>query len=120
MRSLLPTLLLLATTTLAACGADDGDGGDGDSSLTIVNDSSFTFDNIYLSPVDQDDWGADLLGADLLDPGDEVVITDLVCDVFDIRIVDEDGDECIVTDVDLCFDDALWVIDDDELASCQF
>lgn len=123
MRSLLPVLLLSFATTLAACGsdsADPGDPGGGDSTLTIANESSYTFDNIYLSPIDEATWGADLLGADLLDPGESVLISDIVCDVFDIRIVDEDGDECIVSDVDLCFDDATWVIDDAELASCQF
>ncbi len=119
MRSVTSALLLALTASLVACGSDSADDV-GDSTLTIANESSYTFDSIYLSPVDEITWGPDLLGADLLDPGESVEISNLVCDIFDIRIVDEDGDECIVTDVDLCFDDAIWVIDDAELASCQF
>jgi hypothetical protein len=33
-------------------------------------------------------------------------------------VVDEDGDECILAAVELCFDDAIWEITDSELLSC--
>jgi len=65
-------------------------------------------------------WGADLLGADILEPGDVLQTTGIECDTYDIRIIDEDGDECILDTVDLCVDDAVWSIDDLELAACQF
>jgi hypothetical protein len=111
--------LCLALTLAAGCAADDPDDPIvGDSSLTIENDSSFTFIEINLSPVDQADFGSDLLGAEVLDPGDTFVISDIDCDVYDIRLVDEDSDECILTGVDLCFSDAVWSIDDAELGAC--
>ena len=116
-------LPLLASSLIAlgstACGSDDGDTPDLDSNLTIENESSFTMIGIYLSPTTSVRWGEDLLGADVLEPGDSLEISGIDCDVYDIRIVDEDDDECVLESVDLCLDDATWTIDDDELIDCQ-
>lgn len=90
----------------------------GDSSLIIRNESSYAITEIYLSPVSSGTWGPDLLGGDVLFPGEEFAISLIDCDDYDIRIVDEDGDECVIEGVELCFDDALWRITDTELAAC--
>lgn len=103
--------LALAVAFAAGCGG-------GDSTLTIRNSSSFAFIEINLSPVDSSTFGPDLLGADILEPGDELEISGIECDDYDIRVVDEDGDECILAAVELCFDDAIWEITDSELLSC--
>jgi hypothetical protein len=108
------TLPILFALAAAGCGEETLD-----SNLTIENQSSFTFINIYLSPVDNVEWGSDLLGAEVLEPGEQLELRGIDCDTYDIRIVDEDDDECILTDVDLCLDDAHWRIDDAELIGCQ-
>ncbi len=108
---------LLALTTFGAC-ADDGSALD--STLTIENESSYAFAEINLSPEDSVAWGNDLLGADILFPGEILQVTGVACDVYDIRIVDDEGDECVLSSVDLCLDNAVWRIDDVELAACQF
>jgi len=56
----------------------------------------------------------------VLAPGDAFEVSGIECGTYDIRIVDEDSDECILDAVDLCADDAVWRIDDVELASCVF
>jgi hypothetical protein len=104
---------LLCLFALAACGGDDGD-----SSLMIQNDSDFAFIELNISPVDSNSWGADLLGVDVLLPGEAVEITNIDCDDYDVRIVDEDGDECIIDDYSMCFDADIWVIDNAMLAIC--
>jgi len=101
-------------------GGGGGGGGGGGASLTVDNESSFTIIEINLSPVGEVSFGADLLGAEVLEPGDSFIVSDLDCDVYDIRLLDEDNDECILTDIDLCFDNAVWTLDDAELAACQF
>lgn len=129
MTKLLLTLTMSLGVSLAACGSGDEmtNGEDlgedlgedyGNSTLTIENQSSYAFIEINLSPVSASSWGADILGNDILSPGQAVEISGIECDDYDARIVDDEGDECIVEAVDLCFDDQSWVIDDDTLALC--
>jgi hypothetical protein len=113
--------LVLAAFLAASVGAcaDDGSGSL-DSTLEIHNESSYAFAEIYLSPEDSGTWGADLLGSDILAPGEVLELSNVDCDVYDIRIVDDEGDDCVVSSVDLCLDNAVWRVDDGELAACQF
>jgi hypothetical protein len=110
-------LALVASLVLAACGTTDPDLS---STLTIDNDSSFTLISIYLSPTTSVSWGPDLLGSEVLTPGEVFQAAGIDCDTYDIRVVDEDNDECILDSVDLCLDNAVWRIDDAELVSCAF
>lgn len=110
--------LALIALVCAACGTTDE--GTLDSTLTIDNESSYGFAEINLSPEDSETWGADLLGSDVLLPGEILEVSGVACGVYDIRIVDEDLDECILPAVDLCLENAVWRIDDLELAACQF
>lgn len=112
--------MILSLAAAGALGACADDGSDLDSTLTIENDSSYAFAEINLSPEDSTSWGSDLLGADILAPGEVLELSGVTCDVYDIRIVDDEGDECVLTSVDLCLDNAIWTIDDAELAACQF
>ena len=102
-RSLLPALaacLSLATGCVIA-GSD--------ATLTVVNESDYVIEEIYLTEVDNPRWGPNLLRGDVLFPGEEMTLG-VSCDYYDALIVDEDGVECEVYDLDLCLNDALWVI----------
>ena len=81
---------------------------DDDSSLTVDNQSIFVIEEINVTEVDNPDWGRNLIPAALFP--DETVTISLNCDVYDARLIDEDGVECFIDAIDLCFDDALWVI----------
>lgn len=78
-------------------------------SLSVVNDSDFVIYEIYLTEVDNPDWGPNLLRGDVLFPDEELVLG-VPCDFYDALIVDEEGVECEVHDLDLCLNDATWVI----------
>ena len=41
------------------------------------------------------------------------------CNTYDIKVVDEDGDECIITGEKFCGNAATWDLTDEELLSCQ-
>lgn len=81
---------------------------DDDSSLTVDNQSDFVIEEINVTEIDNRDWGPNLIPEALFP--DESVTIDLDCDVYDARLIDEDGVECFIDGIDLCFDDALWVI----------
>ncbi len=88
------------------------------SSVEVCNRSEWTIVEFYMSPSYDDDWGRDLLGRDVLEPGDTLTLTNISCDDWDLMFIDEDGDECVLEEVDLCGDDATWDITSRELISC--
>jgi hypothetical protein len=102
----LATAILISASLLAAPGciivSDD------DSTLTVDNQSDFVIEEINVAQVDDPDWGPNLIPEALFP--DETVDISLDCDVYDARLFDEDGVECDLDGIDLCFDDALWVI----------
>ncbi len=112
----LTTAAVLAATLSSAAGCIVSDG---DSSLSIINDSSYVIFEVYVTEEDNSSWGSNYLDEPLF-PGDELVIVDIECDVYDVMVVDEDGVECELRGLDLCFDDDAWVIDDVTLDVCAF
>lgn len=103
---------VFALGTAAGCVAED-------STLTIDNASSYALHSLHIVPIDAFDWGPDLLGGDVLLP-DESITIGLDCDTYDALVSDDGGATCELRGLDLCFDDAIWVIDDFTLATCSF
>jgi hypothetical protein len=97
-------VLTLGSFVGTGCVADDGD-----SSLLIINDSDFVIEDIRVTPAGSSSWGPNLLGGDVLFPDEQFEI-EVECDLYDAQLIDEDGVECTVFDLDLCFTDADWVI----------
>jgi hypothetical protein len=132
-------LSVLFGLTLAACGGAAGGAGGGGGgtvpsggggggggggemdvgSLTLRNASSYMIYQMHLSPYDDPSWGPDLLNSDPLLPGEGGTAPVFACSKYDLKLVDDEGGECIVNDIDLCFNDEDWTIDDDTLAICQ-
>lgn len=104
--------LLLASSCIIV--ADD------DSTVTVSNESSYTIIEINLTPSYSDTWGPDLLGPDVLYPGESLTIDYVDCGAYDMRIVDHTGVECTFWDYDLCWDNDLWVITNSMLDDCAF
>ena len=73
--------------------------------FTLVNKTGFTIDSVFVSPADDDDWGEDVMGKDVLDNGESVEITfspkEKACK-WDLKVVDSDKDEVEWTEIDLC------------------
>ena len=90
-----------------------------DSTLTIVNNTDWEIHHIYLTPADSEKWGPDQLGKEVLGPDESITLKGIPCDVYDIKVVDEDGGFCIVQDVDLCKVKSRWVISQDVLSACD-
>ena len=88
-------------------------------SVTIVNESEWRLDHLYLSSVDTNEWGADQLGKDVIGKNESFKITDIPCDAYDVKLIDEDGDECVVEDVDLCGSKETWRVTSKDLLACQ-
>jgi hypothetical protein len=115
-RTVFPLLLLAA---LAAACAGDGtviDDADEESTVLVVNDSDFGLTEIYVTDAGSPDWGPNYLAGDVLFPAEEILLTGIACDIYDVLIVAEDGVQCELRDIELCFDDATWTISNDTCA----
>lgn len=108
--------LALLALGAGGCVIDD----DGESSVTVINDSDYVIVEINITPSYSETWGPDYLGPDVLYPGDSLTIEYIDCGVYDMRIVDDTGVECVFYDYELCWDNDIWTITNGLLADCAF
>ncbi|MGB8817260.1 MAG: hypothetical protein WCC66_04975 [Rhizobiaceae bacterium] len=76
-----------------------------DAKFTLDNQSDYQIDEFYASPANDDQWGEDILGQDVLEGGSSGTVT--IADgsdqcVYDLKAVDEDGNEHVLEDLDIC------------------
>ena len=118
--------LVVVAVMVAACGGGGGAGAAASSGgeslrsdVTVRNESNYAIHRFHMSPVGETTWGPDQLGEDILASGGTFTLTGVPCDSYDVRLVDEDGDECVVRGVAVCAEEAGWVIGNDDLLSCE-
>lgn len=100
---------LAATAGGCIIDSDDDDDGPVDGSLLVDNQSDFAIVEIRVTPVGSSSWGPNLLRGDILLPGDTLTLG-VECDLYDAMLVDEDNETCTLSAVDLCLNDADWII----------
>ena len=87
--------------------------------VTVANQSEWEIHEFYLAPSETDKWGPDQLSENVIGKGENFKLTDIPCDTYDVKLVDEDGDECVVEAVDICGGKGTWTITSKELVQCQ-
>jgi len=88
--------------------------------VEFVNQSSWDIHEIYFSPASHRNWGQDYLGDDVLEKGDSLKLTNIEAGSWDVMVVDEDGDKCVLEDIEFDKSDRdRWVITDKDLLACQ-
>jgi hypothetical protein len=90
-----------------------------DSRVVIHNQSDWDIHQLYLSSVDDHEWGPDQLGEHIIPSGGRFTLHSIPCDDYDVQLIDEDGDACVVGGVSLCGDRDSWVISNKDLLTCQ-
>ena len=88
-------------------------------SVKVVNKSDWEIHNFFLSSSEEDEWGPDQLGEDVVGTGESFTLKSIPCDTYDVKLIDEDGDECVVSEVDVCGGQEGWIITNDDLLECQ-
>ena len=71
----------------------------------LTNNSTFQIDAFYASPANDDQWGEDILGQDVLAGGESGTVT--IADgspecVYDLKAVDETGAEHELEGLNIC------------------
>jgi hypothetical protein len=90
-----------------------------DSQVELRNESKWTIQQLFFAPIGSDRWGPNQLSHNPVRTGDSFTLTSIRCDKYDAKLVDEDGDECIVRNISLCASDKIWRIGDKDLLKCQ-
>jgi len=105
LRLLVGTALLLAISTTALAA---------DYYVDITNRTGYTIMYMYVSPAKSDSWEEDVLGDDVLPDGEtkRVTLTGFRSPVFDIRLVDSDGDKYTFWAVDVAERDLVVTLGD--------
>jgi hypothetical protein len=108
-------IVLCAIVLLASSSAAFAEGV----AVKFKNTSKFEIHGVYLAPSKEDSWGPDQLGEKVvIKSGSTFTLTGIEPNKYDIKLVDEDGDECIVEGVKLGADQEVD-ISDKNLLNCQ-
>ena len=88
--------------------------------IAVANNSSRDIYHLYLSPVDCDAWGPDLLAeGTLLRVGETFTISDAACAGHEIKVIAEDRQGCFVYTIVGCAQAANgWTITDATQPDC--
>lgn len=85
--------------------------------LTVVNNSSsWTIQHLYLSPVDQDNWGPDQLNGAAINPGSSHSLG-LACS-SSIKVITEDQNGCFLYQTVSCGENSTWTVTDSATPNC--
>jgi hypothetical protein len=97
--ALLSAVMLLAAAFAPSVLADPRD-------FDLVNNTSITIVRAYVSATDVDSWEEDVLGEDVLYPGESITVNFSGFDgdtcLYDVKVVGEGGEEGYLYQVDLC------------------
>jgi len=113
------SLLLLSAVVFGSLQFSSANSAVQRGEFMVVNKSSYTFAHLYLSPSNRRAWGRDQLGRRIVRPGESFTLRGIPCGLYDIRLVDEDGDSCIVTEIAMCRNHTHWEVTNDRLLSCE-
>lgn len=106
------SLAAVGIVTVAGCSDNDDNNNNNDNNaqLHVHNNSNFSIVEIHVTSVGSTTWGQNLISGQTLAPGDSLTIG-VTCDTYDALLVDQQGVDCQVHNVELCGNHADWAID---------
>lgn len=110
--------ILLASTTAVAQDQKQDQGQDKGKEIEFANSSRLVVGELYLSPPKENQWGEDRLGDAVIESGASIRLKGVQPGRHDVKIVDEEGDECVIDNVQITADEKV-VITDQNLIGCQ-
>jgi len=112
--------VVVALTMMVMPMASHAGGAAQRAEFMVVNHSDWDIHQLFLSPTHKDTWGPDQLGDHVIKAGGgSFTLHSIPCGHYDIKIVDEDGDACVIEDVTMCKDHTHWDVTNKELAKCE-
>ena len=119
MLSMIKRIVIAATLcVIAASVSTSANAQDNEETFTVINDSSYGIYQMYVSPTSYTYWGIDRLGSNVLYPTYRADLA-VAPGWYDVKLVDEDGDACVIHNVDFREDDS-WTLTNGLLLACEF
>jgi hypothetical protein len=119
MLSTMKKMLFASSLFLTAASASTiASAQNGVETFRVINRSSYQIDHIYVSPTSNTYWGADQLGRGVL-PSDYRETISIYPGWYDVKLVDHDGDSCIIGNQDFR-ESEDWTFTDATLLACEF
>lgn len=111
-------VILVAIMCALGAGASRSSAYSNATGITVVNNSSREIRFLYLSSVNDENWGPDQLNNASLNNGQSVTLSNVSCGGADIKVIAEDRDGCFLSSVVSCSGNAQWTITNDTPADC--
>jgi hypothetical protein len=89
--------------------------------MKFVNKSKWPIHHLYLAPTKEQSWGPDQLGSEetnILQPEASFTVMNIPPNKYDMKIVDADGDECVVPGIKIAASEVVEITDEN-LLGCQ-
>jgi hypothetical protein len=83
----------------------------------ISNESSYRIDHVYMTSSGYNRWGGDVLYG-YLHP-DHQLDLQVEAGRYDVKVVDSDGDSCVIAGVDV-YEGEVWHLTNSRLLACEF
>jgi hypothetical protein len=117
LRILACVVAALGSLTAAGCGSDNDCDSDNNNcgtagALRVQNQSGVAITEIHVTSVGSTTFGPNLISGTTLAPGESLTIA-VSCDKYDALLIDQAGDQCTLHNVDLCSNNADWIIGND-------
>jgi hypothetical protein len=113
------TLVVILIGILAAVPLLSGAHPPAATSITVVNNSSREIRHLYLSPVNQDNWGPDQLGGSMIGSGGgSYTLSNVACSQSSIKVIAEDQNGCFLYQTVSCGGSSTWTITNDATPDC--
>jgi hypothetical protein len=85
--------------------------------VTINNNSGVELRHVYLSPVDNDDWGGDQLNGSVISNGASYTLS-VSCETAQIKVIAEDENGCFFYQNVTCGESSTWSLTSNSTADC--
>jgi hypothetical protein len=85
--------------------------------ITVINSSDYVIHHFYVSPSKSRSWGPDQLGKEIIGRAERFTVRNIPDDTYDLKLIDEDEDECIVENVEVS-GTINWTLTDTVIENC--
>jgi hypothetical protein len=116
-RNVFRLAMLVALLAVLGAAAPLLSGAQSQTAVQIVNNSRWEVRHLYLSPVDNDNWGPDQLSEMVIAPGQSYTLN-VSCNQAEVKLISEDQDGCFLSQTVACTGNAVWTITNDLVPNC--